>query len=142
MPRRDADPHTPAIDQQGIVWFTNEQSGLVGRLDPQTGEVKLKEVPTPHAIPYGIVITSKGVPIFCEFGSNKLASIDPKTMQIVARFPVSNCHPGGLTVGQNQQLLIGCSAIYAEAHAQSIADFHRGIKSAAHLLAELAAESD
>lgn len=46
--------------------------------------------------------------------------IDPKTMKIAARFPVSNCHPGGLTAGPNQQLLIGCSAIYAEAHAQSV----------------------
>jgi virginiamycin B lyase len=29
-----------------------------------------------------MVITSKGTPFFCEFGSNKLASIDPATMRI------------------------------------------------------------
>jgi virginiamycin B lyase len=28
------------------------------------------------------VITSKGVPFFCEFGANKLASIDPATMKV------------------------------------------------------------
>ncbi|HLW49258.1 MAG TPA: cytochrome C nitrite reductase [bacterium] len=50
----------------------------------------------------------------------RIDRIDPKTMQIAARFPVSNCHPGGLTVGPRQQLLIGCSEIYAEGHAQSI----------------------
>ena len=33
-------------------------------------------------MPYGIVIPPNGVPVFCEFGSNKLASIDPKTMEI------------------------------------------------------------
>jgi virginiamycin B lyase len=29
-----------------------------------------------------MVITAKDVPVFCEFGSNKLASIDPATMAI------------------------------------------------------------
>jgi virginiamycin B lyase len=28
------------------------------------------------------VVTKSGAPIFCEFGSNKLASIDPKTLEI------------------------------------------------------------
>jgi DNA-binding beta-propeller fold protein YncE len=50
----------------------------------------------------------------------RIDRIDPKTMRIAARFPVSNCHPGGLTVGPNQQLLIGCSEIYAEARALSL----------------------
>jgi DNA-binding beta-propeller fold protein YncE len=50
----------------------------------------------------------------------RIDRLDPKTMQIVARFPVSNCHPGGLTIGPNQQLLIGCSEIYEEGHAQSL----------------------
>jgi len=50
----------------------------------------------------------------------RVDKIDPKTMKIVASYPVDNCHPGGLTVGPQQRLLIGCSAIYAGAHAQSI----------------------
>ena len=76
------DPHTPVIDQNGMLWFTNEQASAVGRLDPRTGKMDVKKSPTPHAVPYGIVVTQKGVPIFCEFGTNKLASIDPKTMEI------------------------------------------------------------
>ena len=51
-------------------------------LDPRTGQIKLVASPTPHSNPYGMVITSKGVPFFCEFGANKLASIDPTTMKI------------------------------------------------------------
>lgn len=50
----------------------------------------------------------------------RIDRIDPKTMKIVASYPVSNCHPGGLTVGPRQELLIGCSEIYAGAHAVSI----------------------
>jgi virginiamycin B lyase len=44
--------------------------------------VQLVVVPTPHANPYGMVVNSGGVPFFTEFGSNKLASIDPDTLQI------------------------------------------------------------
>ncbi len=76
------DPHTPVFDRNGILWFTNEETNYIGRLDPTTGKMELKTVPTPHAVPYGIVVTKTGVPFFCEFGSNKLASIDPRTMAI------------------------------------------------------------
>ena len=42
----------------------------------------MQPVPTPNALPYGIAANSGGVPFFAEFGSNKLASIDPATMTI------------------------------------------------------------
>ena len=79
---RARDPHTPVFDRHGILWFTTEQSNFVRRLDPRTGEIRLQAVPTPHAVPYGIVVTAQGVPYFCEFGTHKLASIDPRTMAI------------------------------------------------------------
>jgi virginiamycin B lyase len=78
----EIDPHTPVFDQNGILWFTNEQTNYVGRLDPATGKMDLVPVPTKHAIPYGIVATRDNRLIFCEFGANKLASIDPKTITI------------------------------------------------------------
>src|SRR5262249_16121289 len=52
-------------------------------------KIDLKQVPTPHAIPYGIAVTHSGIPYFCEFGSNKLASIHPKTMAIT-EYPIPN----------------------------------------------------
>lgn len=55
---------------------------MIGRIDPHSGEIKLKEVPTKEAVPYGIAVASNGIPYFCEFGSNKIASIDPKTLVI------------------------------------------------------------
>lgn len=79
---QEMDPHTPVFDQNGMLWFTNEESSTIGRLDPGTGEIELKATPTPHAVPYGIVVSSQGIPFFCEFHSNKLASIDPKSMTI------------------------------------------------------------
>jgi virginiamycin B lyase len=47
-------------------------------------------VPTPHARPYGIIVGPDGAAYFCEFGSNKIGRIDPKTLEI-AEFPL----PGG-----------------------------------------------
>jgi virginiamycin B lyase len=76
------DPHSLEISADGMVWFTAQQSNAVGRVDMKTGEVKLVQMPTPRARPYGIMITDKGVPVLCEFGTNKLAAIDPKTMEI------------------------------------------------------------
>jgi virginiamycin B lyase len=83
MPDKKAeDPHTAVFDRNGILWFTVQRGNMVGRLDPVSGKIELKPVPTEGALPYGIQISSKGVPIFCEFGTNKIASIDPKTMEI------------------------------------------------------------
>jgi virginiamycin B lyase len=76
------DPHTPVFDHDGILWFTNQETNYIGRLDPKTGKMTLTNVPTPHAVPYGIVILQNNTPFFCEFGTNKLASLDPSTMKI------------------------------------------------------------
>jgi len=76
------DPHTAVFDAQGILWFTVQVGNMVGRLDPQSGKIVLQSPPTQNSHPYGIAINSRGIPFFCEFNSNKMASIDPKTMQI------------------------------------------------------------
>jgi virginiamycin B lyase len=78
----EIDPHTPVFDHDGILWFTNEETNYIGRLDPKSGKMTLAKVPTPHAVPYGIVILSNNHPFFCEFGANKLGTIDPATMAI------------------------------------------------------------
>jgi virginiamycin B lyase len=76
------DPHTPVFDHDGTLWFTNEETNYIGRLDPKSGRMTLTKSPTPHAVPYGIVVLQNNMPIFCEFGTNKLATIDPRTMTI------------------------------------------------------------
>jgi len=95
---RAKDPHTPVFDQHGILWFTVQDSNFVGRLDPETGKIDLKEVPTSHAVPYGIVVSSTGVPWFCEFGTNQLASVDPKTMAITEHRLPKGARPRRLAI--------------------------------------------
>jgi virginiamycin B lyase len=94
------DPHTPVFDQKGVLWFTVQAGNVVGRLDPQTGVVKLKSLPTPNAHPYGIAINTRGVPFFCEFGTNKLAAIDPGTMEITEYALPMGARPRRLAIAE------------------------------------------
>jgi virginiamycin B lyase len=83
MPDSNAkDPHSLVLDHNGILWFTIQNANMVGRLDPKSGEIKLVTAPTPKSRPYGIQVTSKGVPVAVLFGTNKIASIDPATMSM------------------------------------------------------------
>ncbi len=74
-------PHTPIFDQKGTLWFTL-QSGMVGRLVPQTGEMKIVATPSSNTYPYGIQVNSKGVPWYVDFRGNRLGRVDPSTMEI------------------------------------------------------------
>jgi len=75
------DPHTPVFDHDGRLWVTVQQGQFVGRLNPQNGDIKLVKMPGRYN-PYGMVMTSKGVPVVCMFATNKIASFDPETMAI------------------------------------------------------------
>src|SRR5438132_6400230 len=82
MPEPDVkDPHTLIFDQSGILWFTAQNANRVGRLDPRTGEIKLLAPPTPKARPYGMAVNSKGTVFVVLFGTNKVASVDTKTLE-------------------------------------------------------------
>jgi virginiamycin B lyase len=105
MPDQAArDPHTLIFDPAGVLWFTVQGGNFVGRFDPRTGTIKLKRSPTPNSKPYGIVINTKGVPFFCEFGTNKLASIHPNTMEITEYSLPGGARPRRLTVGPDDRI--------------------------------------
>jgi virginiamycin B lyase len=74
-------PHTPIFDPKGRLWFTL-QSGMVGRLIPETGVMKVAVTPTSNTYPYGIVVNSRGVPWYVDFRGNRLGEVDPETMAI------------------------------------------------------------
>jgi virginiamycin B lyase len=40
LPRVDAQPHDAVSDAQGMVWYSDFAEGIVGRLNPRTGEIK------------------------------------------------------------------------------------------------------
>ncbi len=92
------DPHTPIFDRNGILWFTVQNGNFVGKLDPSTGIVTLKPSPTASSRPYGIVVNAEGIPFFCEFGTNKIARINPETMEITEYTLPSGARPRRLDI--------------------------------------------
>jgi virginiamycin B lyase len=84
MPDKAAtDPHTLTFDEgQKNIWFTVQGGNFVGRLNIASEKVDLIRVPTENARPYGIVVARDGRPWIVLFGTNKLASVDPKTLTL------------------------------------------------------------
>jgi len=92
MPNPKAkDPHTIAFLRDGRIFFTVQAGNFIGTLDPKApgGNIKLIEAPTLNSRPYGVRLDSKGTPFFDEFNSNKIGSMDPKTM-VVREYPLPN----------------------------------------------------
>jgi virginiamycin B lyase len=103
----EIDPQTPVFDHNDILWFTNQETNYIGRLDPKTGKMALVKSPTRHAVPYGIVILPNNIPIFCEFGTNKLGSIDPSTMRVSEyTLPAAGTRPRRIALGAGWHYLL------------------------------------
>jgi virginiamycin B lyase len=77
------DPHTMTFDAKGNAWFTAQNSGFVGHFTTATGQFKLFRMES-GSKPYGIVIDKTGRPWFDLFGTNKIGTIDPGTMEFKA----------------------------------------------------------
>jgi virginiamycin B lyase len=73
----DANLNTAAFDGDGILWFTG-QSGIYGRLDPATGEMKIFQAPK-GAGPYGITATPDGNIYFVSLAGSYLAKVDRRS---------------------------------------------------------------
>jgi virginiamycin B lyase len=98
------DPHTAVFDSRGVLWFTLQVANMVGRLNPETGKIDLKHVPTADSHPYGMAINSKGIPIFCEFATNKMAKIDPETMEITEYVLPEGARPRRMAIDANDRV--------------------------------------
>lgn len=69
--------NTAIFDKSGVHWFTG-QSGVYGRLDPKTGEMKLFEAPKGRG-PYGIHATPDGTVYYASLAGSFVGRIDPQT---------------------------------------------------------------
>ncbi len=81
LPEGVRGPHTPIFDQKGTLFFTL-QSGHVGRLNAATGEIAVAKTPSANTYPYGIQVSSNGVPWYVDFRGNRVGSVDPLTLAI------------------------------------------------------------
>ena len=111
MPNPKArDPHTIAFLRDGRLIFTVQGGNFVGTLDPKVpgGHIRLVESPTANSRPYGVRLDSRGVPYFDEFNSNKIGSIDPKTMIITEHLlPARDARPRRIAIGTDDTVWYG-----------------------------------
>lgn len=71
-------PHDVAVSANGVVWYTAQRSGHLGRLDPKTGKVDLIPLGS-GAAPHGVIVGPDGAPWVTEGGQNAIARVDPET---------------------------------------------------------------
>jgi hypothetical protein len=76
-------PHDVAPAPDGTVWYTGQRAGVLGRLDPNTGDVK--RVPLGEgSAPHGVVIGPDGAAWVTDSGLNAIVRVDAKTHAVKA----------------------------------------------------------
>src|SRR5437660_7316662 len=81
LPKGGGNPPAVAVGADGIVWYTAQRDGKLGRLDPATCKVEL--VPLgPGAAPHGVLVGPDGAPWVTEGGTNSIVRVDPKTREV------------------------------------------------------------
>jgi virginiamycin B lyase len=104
-------PHTLRFDAQGTLWFTIGMSNQIGRLRPDTGEVKIIDLPKNDVTyPYGIDINPKdGSVWYAQFTANRIGRVDAKTLT-VEEFDVPFSGPRRLRFSADGMLWISAFA--------------------------------
>jgi virginiamycin B lyase len=101
------DPHTMIMDKKGDIWFTAQQASVVGKFTTKTGEFQIVPMAKGYR-PYGIVLDSKGQPWFDLFGTNKIGTIDPATMQLKEyALPHERARPRRIAVTSDDRIWYG-----------------------------------
>lgn len=84
-------PHDVAPAADGGVWYTAQNSGELGWLDPDTGEIV--EVPLGGGSrPHGVIVDDEGTAWVTDGGLNAIVSVDPGTRAVTV-FPLPDERP-------------------------------------------------
>ena len=97
-------PHDSAVDAQGNIWFTLQETGHIARFNPDTQEWKLYKVPTEDSGPHGLVSDALGDIWFTENYAGKIGRLDPKTGAIAEFTPPTAKDPHTLAFGPDGAL--------------------------------------
>src|ERR1700742_2636270 len=81
-----AHPHDVAAAPDGTIWYTAQNQGALGILDPRTGNIE--QVPLGKgAAPHGVIVGPDGAAWITEGGQNAIARVDPAS-KAVNLFPL------------------------------------------------------
>jgi hypothetical protein len=79
-------PHDVAPAPDGMVWFTAQAAGALGRLDPRSGHVD--EFPLGDgSAPHGVIVGPDGAPWVTDGGLNAILRVDPAS-HAIRSFPL------------------------------------------------------
>src|SRR5436189_47121 len=69
-------PHDVAPAADGGIWYTAQAKGVLGWLDPSTGEIR--EIPLgPRSAPHGVIVGPDGAPWITDGGQNAIVRVEP-----------------------------------------------------------------
>ena len=75
-------PHDVApAPEGGMVWYTGQHVGALGRLDPATGEARHIPLGSGSA-PHGVIVGPDGAPWITDGGLNAIVRVDPQTEEV------------------------------------------------------------
>jgi len=91
-------PHDVAIAADGIVYYTGQVKGYLGRLDPKTGKDENIPIGSGSA-PHGVIVAPDGAAWITDGGLNANARFDPKTKKfdyfiLPPHLPAANLNTG------------------------------------------------
>jgi virginiamycin B lyase len=76
-------PHDVAPAPDGTVWYTGQRAGVLGRLDPKTGQIERIPLGKGSA-PHGVIIGPDGAAWVTDGGQNAIVRVDPATREVKA----------------------------------------------------------
>lgn len=84
-------PHDVAPALDGGVWYTAQDSGELGWLDPTTGETRHTQLGSKSS-PHGVIMDVEGTAWITDGGLNAIVAVDP-TSREVTTFPLPEENP-------------------------------------------------
>ena len=79
-------PHDVAPAPDGSVWYTAQNAGALGRLDPATGSTRHISL-GPGSSPHGVIVGPDGAPWVTDSGRNAILRVDPSTEKTLGPSP-------------------------------------------------------
>jgi len=80
LPKGDH-PHDVAPAPDGTVWYTGQRAGVLGRIDPKTGDIERTPLGK-GAAPHGVIVGPDGAAWVTDGGLNAIVRVDPETLAV------------------------------------------------------------
>src|SRR6267154_767536 len=72
-------PHDPLAASDGSLWYTGQLANVLGRVDPNSGEIREFHLKTAHSGPHGLKEDSDGNIWYTGNTGSLIGKLDPKT---------------------------------------------------------------